>query len=83
MRRDRLGLLVILACAVVSALIALSVVERERGARLTELRGQGLALAFDVVVRKHGGRLDVRSTQGEGSTFTVFVPRNAREAPAA
>ncbi|MCA9572733.1 MAG: hypothetical protein KC656_33065, partial [Myxococcales bacterium] len=45
--------------------------------------GQGLALAFDVVVRKHGGRLDVRSTQGEGSTFTVFVPRNAREAPAA
>ncbi|MCP5149290.1 MAG: PAS domain-containing protein [Ectothiorhodospiraceae bacterium] len=45
MRRDRLGLLVILACAVVSALIALSVVERERGARLTELRGQGLALA--------------------------------------
>ena len=43
--------------------------------------GQGLALAFDVVVRKHGGRLDVASTPGQGTTFTVTVPRSAREAP--
>lgn len=44
--------------------------------------GQGLALAYDVIVRKHGGRLDVESTPGIGSTFSLYLPLQAREAPA-
>ncbi|WP_224244882.1 sensor histidine kinase [Hyalangium gracile] len=46
-------------------------------------RRQGLGLGLYIVrelVRAHGGRVAVRSTEEEGTTFTVLLPRDARQA---
>jgi signal transduction histidine kinase len=45
-------------------------------------RGSGLGLGLFIVreiVLAHGGQVSVRSTQQEGTTFTVALPRDARQ----
>jgi signal transduction histidine kinase len=45
-------------------------------------RSSGLGLGLFIVrqlVEAHGGQVSVRSTEGEGTTFTVVLPRDARE----
>jgi PAS domain S-box-containing protein len=45
-------------------------------------RGSGLGLGLFIVrelVEAHGGQVTVRSTEEEGTTFTVVLPRDARE----
>ncbi|WP_224362656.1 sensor histidine kinase [Hyalangium versicolor] len=46
-------------------------------------RCSGLGLGLYIVrelVHAHGGRVAVRSTEDEGTTFTVLLPRDARQA---
>ncbi|PTL83520.1 hybrid sensor histidine kinase/response regulator [Vitiosangium sp. GDMCC 1.1324] len=45
-------------------------------------RGSGLGLGLFIVrelVEAHGGQVTVRSTEHEGTTFTVLLPRDARQ----
>lgn len=42
--------------------------------------GLGLATAWDIVVKNHAGRLDVRSESPGSSGFTVWLPREVKEA---
>jgi signal transduction histidine kinase len=45
-------------------------------------RSSGLGLGLFIVrelVEAHGGQVTVRSTENEGTTFTVVLPRDARE----
>jgi signal transduction histidine kinase len=46
-------------------------------------RRSGLGLGLYIVreiVQSHGGRVSVHSAEAEGTTFTVFLPRDARQA---
>jgi signal transduction histidine kinase len=50
--------------------------------RAREARGDGLGLGLFIaseIVRAHGGRIAVSSTQDEGTTFTLRLPRSARQ----
>jgi signal transduction histidine kinase len=45
-------------------------------------RSSGLGLGLFIVrelVEAHGGQVSVRSTEQEGTTFTVLLPRDARQ----
>ena len=50
----------------------------------TKIQGTGLGLAVcQQIVVKHGGTLEVSSSHGNGATFTVVLPLDGGQAPAA
>jgi two-component system OmpR family sensor kinase len=56
--------------------------KRGTGAHL-RYRGGGLGLAIvKAIAESHGGRVELVSRLGEGSTFTLVLPRHAREGAA-
>ncbi|MBI5548484.1 MAG: hypothetical protein HY901_31770 [Deltaproteobacteria bacterium] len=45
--------------------------------------GLGLAIARSIVVEKHGGSLMFESNVGEGTTFSILLPVEGAQRPAA
>jgi two-component system, NtrC family, sensor kinase len=45
--------------------------------------GQGLSIAYVTIVQKHGGTIDVVSSPGAGAEFTIVIPAEPPDIPAA